>query len=133
MELNNVIQLETKSLTPLEGFNKLCSFVDKYIKKYPLLKRYKALRNVAYFTYLEYPEEIQRMIYSTNWVERLNKDYKRVLKMRGAMPTPESVIALMGGVAMEKESTTYAYPVYAFRDIEELKRKETPSSEYCVA
>ena len=59
------------------------------------------------------------MIYSTNWIERLNKDYKCVLKMRRAMPTPESVIALMGGVAMEKESTTYAYPVYVFRDIEE--------------
>ena len=29
----------------------------------------------------------------------------------------------MGTVAMEKEDTTYAYPVYAFRDIEELKRK----------
>ncbi len=44
----------------------------------------------------------------------------------------------MGGVAMEKESTekestTYAYPVYAFRDIEELKRKEIPSSEYRFA
>jgi len=89
-----------------------------------------ASRNVAYFTYLEYPEKIQRMIYSTNWIERLNRDYKRVLKMRGAMPTPESVIALMGAVAMEKEGTTYAYPVYAFRDIEELKRKEIPSSEY---
>jgi hypothetical protein len=24
---------------------------------------------------------------------------------------------------MEKESTTYAYPVYAFRDVEELKKK----------
>ena len=129
-ELNDVIQLETKKLTPLEGFKKLCSFVDKHIKKYPSLKRYKASRNVAYFTYLEYPEKIQRMIYSTNWIERLNRDYKRVLKMRGAMPTPESVIALMGAVAMEKEGTTYAYPVYAFRDIEELKRKEIPSSEY---
>ena len=129
-ELNDVIQLETKKLTPLEGFKKLCSFVDKHIKKYPSLKRYKASRNVAYFTYLEYPEKIQRMIYSTNWIERLNRDYKRVLKMRGAMPTPESVIALMGAVAMEKEGTTYAYPVYAFRDIEELKRKEIPSSQY---
>lgn len=133
LELNNVIQLETKSLTPIEGFNKLCSFVDKYIKKYPLLKRYKAPRNVAYFTYLDYPIEVQRMIYSTNWIERLNRDYKRVLKMRGAMPTPESVIALMGAVAMEKESTTYAYPVYAFRDVQELKRKEIPSSEYRCA
>ena len=88
---------------------------------------------MAYFTYLGYPEEIQRMIYSTNWVERLNRDYKRVLKMRGAMPTPESAIALMGAVAMEKENTTYTYPVYAFKDVEELKRKEIPSSGYCSA
>ncbi len=64
------------------------------------------------------------MIYSTNWIERLNRDYKRVLKMRGAMPNGSSVLALMGSVAMEKEYKTYKYPVSAFRDIEELKRKE---------
>jgi putative transposase len=46
------------------------------------------------------------VIYSTNWIERLNRDYKRALKMRGAMPNSESVIALMEAVAMEKESTT---------------------------
>lgn len=72
------MHIRMKSLTPIEGFNKLCSFIDKYIKKYPLLKRYKAARNVAYFTYLEYPEEVQRMINSTNWIERQNRDYKRV-------------------------------------------------------
>ncbi|MCI7390000.1 transposase [Butyricimonas virosa] len=26
------------------------------------------------------------MIYTTNWIERLNRDYKRVINMRGAMP-----------------------------------------------
>ena len=31
------------------------------------------------------------MIYSTNWVERLNRCYKRTLLMRGAMPSPASV------------------------------------------
>ena len=44
--------------------------------------------------------------------------------MRGAMPTADSVIALMGAVAMEKESGTYFYPVSVFREVEELKRKE---------
>ena len=42
--------------------------------------------------------------------------------MRGAMPSPESVLFLMGSVAMEKEYKSYNYPVSAFRDIEELKR-----------
>lgn len=55
------------------------------------------------------------MINSSNWIEGLNRDYKRVFMMRGAMPTLESVIALIGAVEMEKKITTYAYPVYAFR------------------
>jgi transposase-like protein len=58
-------------------------FVKKWETKYPSLKSFKNKRNIAYFTYLDFPPEIQRMIYSTNWIERLNRDYKRVLKMRG--------------------------------------------------
>ncbi len=132
-ELGEVIKLETKSITPIQGFNNLCTFVDKYITKYPRLKRFKEPRNICYFTYLDFPQVVQRMIYSTNWIERLNRNHRRVLKMRGAMPTAESVIALMGAVAMEKENTTYSYPVSVFRNIEELKRKETPDLGYCSA
>ena len=107
----------------IEAFKNLCNFVEKYQKSYPSLKAFSNERNIAYFTYLNYPISIQRMIYSTNWIERLNRDYKRVLKMRGAMPSPESVLFLMGSVAMEKEYKSYKYPVSAFKDIEELKRK----------
>ncbi|MDD4673940.1 MAG: transposase [Bacteroidales bacterium] len=39
-----------------------------------------------YFTYLDFHPQIQSMIYTTNWIERLNKDFRRVLKMRGAIP-----------------------------------------------
>lgn len=124
-ELKDVFQIETKNITPLEGYGNLITFVEKWISKYPSLKSFKNIRNTAYFTYLDYPITIQRMIYSTNWIERLNRDYKRVLKMRGAMPSPESVLSLMGAVAMEKEYKTYKYCVYEFRDIQELKRNNT--------
>ena len=121
-ELLEVFAIETKKVTPVEAFENLSNFVMKYQKSYPSLKSFSNKRNIAYFTYLNYPVLIQRMIYSTNWIERLNRDYKRVLKMRGAMPSPESVLFLMGSVAMEKEYKSYNYPVSAFRDIEELKR-----------
>jgi putative transposase len=124
VELQEVFKIETKNTTPVASFNKLIKFVENWEAKYPSLKGFKNERNIAYFTYLDFPVEIQRMIYSTNWIERLNRDYKRVLKMRGAMPNASSVIALMGSVAMEKEHKTYKYPVSAFRNIEELKRKE---------
>lgn len=122
-ELLEVFAIETKKITPLEAFENLCNFVEKYKKSYPSLKSISNQRNIAYFTYLNYPILIQRMIYSTNWIERLNRDYKRVLKMRGAMPSPESVLFLMGSVAMEKEFKSYNYPVSIFRNVEELKRK----------
>jgi putative transposase len=55
------------------------------------------------------------MIYSTNWIKHLNRDYKQVLKMRRGMPSSESVLFLMGSVAMEKEYKSYIYPLSIFR------------------
>ena len=52
------------------------------------------------------------MIYTTNWIERLNRDYKRVINMRGAMPNPQAVILLMGTVAQNAD--IYKYPIYNF-------------------
>ena len=44
------------------------------------------------------------MIYTTNRIERLQKDFRRVTRMRRAMPNEESVILLMGKTAMDKKS-----------------------------
>ena len=49
------------------------------------------------------------MIYTTNWIERLQKDFRRVTRIRGAMPNEESVLLLMGKTVMDKES--YLTPV----------------------
>jgi len=123
-ELLEIFAIETKSITPIEAFKHLCNFVSKYERSYPSLKSFSNERNIAYFTYLNYPTTIQRLIYSTNWTERLNRDYKRVLKMRGAMPSAESVLFLMGSVAMEKEYKSYNYPLSAFRGIGELRKEQ---------
>ena len=57
------------------------------------------------YFWLEVGEQrIQSMIYTMNWVERLQKDFHRVTRMRCAMPNEESVILLMGKTAMDKKS-----------------------------
>jgi putative transposase len=121
-ELLTIFSIETNQILPIEAFEKLCNFAQSYQKSYPSLKSLSNKRNIAYFSYLNYPAPIQRMIYSTNWIERLNRDYKRVLKMRGAMPSANAVLFLMGSVAMEKECKSYNYPVSLFRYVNELKR-----------
>ena len=55
-----------------------------------------------HFTYLSYDYRIHSMIYTTNWIERLNRAYKRTTRMRGALPNPESTILLLGYVAMTR-------------------------------
>ena len=123
-ELQEVFLIEEKEDSPVAGFERLGKFIDKLEPKYPALKSYRNERNIYYFTYTNYPASIQRMIYSTNWIERLNRNYKRVLKMRGAMPSGESVLFLMGSVAMEMGEGCYSFSVSAFKNIDELKKKD---------
>jgi len=123
-ELQEVFLIEEKEDSPVAGFERLGKFIDKWESKYPALKSYRNERNIYYFTYTNYPASIQRMIYSTNWIERLNRNYKRVLKMRGAMPSGESVLFLMGSVAMEMGDGCYSFSVSAFKNIDELKKKD---------
>ena len=122
-ELKKVFLIGSSNDNPIDGFNRLQEFIDKWEPKYPTLKSYRNQRNIYYFTYTQFPDSIQRMIYSTNWIERLNRNYKRVLKMRGAMPSANSVLFLMGSTAMEMGENCYSYTVSSFRDITQLKRK----------
>lgn len=85
-----------------QRFSEFCDYWGKY---YPYFKRRKNnARNELYFTYILYDHRIRSMIYSTNWVERLNRDFKRTTRMRGALPNPEATILLLAGVAMSRKA-----------------------------
>lgn len=68
------------------------------------------------------------MIYTTNWIERLNRNYKRTLNMRGAMPSSDSVLFLLGSVALQTTETTYARPIAIFRDWVTLRPPMHPAT-----
>ena len=101
-ELSDLFALENKEMKSLLGYEQFITFVTKWEKKYPILKKYKAERNIAYFTYMDFPVQVQRYIYTTNWIERLNRKYKRTMKMRTSMPSNKSVLFLLASVAMEE-------------------------------
>ena len=107
-ELKEIFPMEQKGKSVMQQYQLFCNFVEKWSKAYPRFSKFKHERNIAHFTYLQFPPQVQRMIYTTNWIERLNRDYKRVLKMRGAMPSPQAVLFLLGEVARSKTETTYS-------------------------
>ncbi|MEX0685732.1 MAG: transposase [Balneolales bacterium] len=71
--------------------------------------RYRVFRKLANeqryrngFTYLDFDYRIRSMIYTTNWIERLNRKFRGVLKNRSSMPDEDSVLVLLGHVAMDQ-------------------------------
>lgn len=115
-ELEDLFPISGTSLTPIKAFEKLCTFAERWGKSYRSLLSLSAPRNIGYFTYLMFPEGVRRMIYSTNWVERLNRSYKRTLRMRGALPSADAVVFLLGSVAREMTERTYARRLPYFQE-----------------
>ena len=91
-ELRDILAIESKSATSASQYALFLNFVERWSVKFPTFKRYKNPRNALYFTFLDYPPKYRRMLYTTNWIERLNRSYKRTLSMRGAMPNAASVL-----------------------------------------
>ena len=112
-----------------EGYGQFIIFVEKWESKYPPLRKYKAERNSAYFTYMDFPTQVQRCIYTTNWIERLNRKYKRTINMRTSMPSEKSAIFLLAAAAMEQIKTTYSSRIYQFKSWKEKNKKQWKNRE----
>ncbi|MCS6824109.1 MAG: transposase [Cytophagaceae bacterium] len=53
------------------------------------------------------------MLYSTNRIERLNRNYKLVMVMPGALPNPQATILLLGYVG----ELRYGSPPFPFMQV----------------
>ncbi|MDE6577939.1 MAG: IS256 family transposase [Muribaculaceae bacterium] len=110
-DLRDIFRTGQRDYTIEMAWTKWQEMCDRWGKDYRAIK---LLRNnidyKVYMTYLNYAPEIQAMIYTTNWIERLNRDFRRVTRMRTAMPNEESVLTLIGSVAMDHKAFDRALP-----------------------
>lgn len=110
-DLKEVFQTNDSSDTQERGIQRWEEFCNKWGKYYSNFKsKAKNDRYRLYFTYLNYDYRIRSMIKSTNWIERLNRDYKRTTRMRGALPNPEAALLLLGSVAMTRKAYSRVVP-----------------------
>jgi putative transposase len=125
-DFKEVFNLNLQDDTLVQFTNRVAIFCHKWQKLYPSLIKKLGQTNMQYYaTYLQYHFSIRRMIYTTNWIERLNRDYRRVLKIRGAMPSVESVLALMSKVSIDRENNLYKYPINNFKFAPNLAKQKS--------
>lgn len=109
IDLDNPKQTEERAMKSYEAFKNKWGTRSRALGKY-----FDRLDFSPYLTCLRYDYRVRPMLYTTNWIERFNKSAKRTLKIRGAFPDQESVLALITAVAMDLGERTYSYPIYKF-------------------
>ena len=79
------------SPTEEAGLTKLKEMEEKWGKKYTVsFKPWKQnWQNIA--TFYRYPQEIKRIIYTTNAVEALHRQFRKVTKSKALFPHDESL------------------------------------------
>lgn len=73
----------------------LTAFEDKWTSKYPMVAKSWRSRWDEVTPFLSYPPEMRRMIYTTNAIEAMNRQLRKVLKTKGHFPTEESALKLL--------------------------------------
>jgi len=71
------------------------SFAGKWDGKYPTISRMWRRQWERVTPMFEYPEEIRRVIYTTNAVESLHMTLRKVIKNRGSFPSEEAAMKML--------------------------------------
>lgn len=86
-ELKKIYDAETIDIAESE----LENFASKYDAKYPLISK-SWLNNWDNLTvFLQYPPQIRKVIYTTNAIESLNSQFRKVIKNKKVFPKDDSV------------------------------------------
>ena len=79
------------------------AFEKKWISRYPHVVKQWRTNWDSLTTYFDYPEEIRRVIYTTNIVESVNSKFRKVTAARRAFPSDEAVLKCLYMAALELE------------------------------
>lgn len=85
-DLKSVYESPTKD----QAMTMLDEFSTKWGKLYPKVVD-SWNNNSSLFTYYSYPLAIRKVIYTTNWIERFNKEARRLTKIKNSFPTEDSL------------------------------------------
>jgi putative transposase len=99
-----------QALTLEEAELAFAAFKDKWGKKHSIVIRSWENNWLELTTYFKYPQEIRRMIYTTNIIEGYHRQLRKVTKTKTAYPTDESLRKIIYLATMEA-SKKWTMPV----------------------
>jgi len=96
-----------KALTADEAERQLTEFESRW-PKYPAISRLWREQWERVIPFFAFPEEVRKVVYTTNAVESLHMSLRKIIKTRGSFPTEEAAIKLLY-LALTKASAKWDY------------------------
>ncbi len=91
MDLKKVYRAANKEL----AFSELDRLEEKWGEKYPIVIRSWKNNWERLSQYFKYPEAIRRIIYTTNTIEAVHRQFRKLTKTKGAFPNADSLLKLL--------------------------------------
>ena len=79
------------SNTEEQAMSQLAAFSEKWEKQYPTAVHSWEENWDILSTYFDYPVEIRKIIYTTNAIEGLNRQFRKVTKTKNVFPNDDSL------------------------------------------
>lgn len=100
-----------RAATVAEAEQALAAFELKWDRKYPSISKSWRTHWPELITFLKYPAEIRKAIYTTNAIESLNRSLRKISKNRGVFPHQESLLKLYY-LALERIAKKWTMPIH---------------------
>lgn len=84
-----------KAATADEAKRQLEEFETKWGAKYPAIARLWHDQWERVIPFFQFPEEVRKVVYTTNAVESLHMSLRKIIKTRGSFPSEEAALKLM--------------------------------------
>lgn len=71
------------------------TFAQNWDNKYPKIAKSWRVNWTNLSTYFKYPQEVRRLIYTTNTIEGFNRQLRKVTKSKSVFPTDDSLLKML--------------------------------------
>ena len=106
-DLKRVYKASTKDLAASE----LDILADKWNDKYPIVITSWRNNWERLSQFFKYPEDIRRIIYTTNTIEAVHRQFRKLTKTKGAFPNQDSLLKLLY-MGIQNASKKWTMPIH---------------------
>ena len=98
------------AVTAQAGQDALDVFMKKWSSRYPMIVRSWLNNWLRIIPFFDFPDEIRRVIYTTNAIESLNFSLRKVINNRSSFPTDDAVFKLLY-LALRNAAKRWTMPI----------------------